>query len=682
VLPRQFGPYLLHELIGVGGMGEVHRAMDTRRDRWVALKLLPLALGGDEEYLTRFRRESLLAARLRDPHVVPIHDFGEIEGRLFLDMRLVDGEDLGTLLAREGAQPPGRAVHLVGQLAEALDEAHAQGLVHRDVKPSNALVTRSDFLYVVDFGIARPVGTTGSSLTLTGVTVGTLDYMAPERFTNRPVDARTDVYSLACLLHEVLTGRRPFPGQDLPSLMYAHLSAPPPRAGEHQPGVPPALDEVVVRGMAKDPAERFPSAGALAAAAREAIAPTAVHLLPRAVPGATGPVSGAGEGPGPAGTPAVVVAAPRRPDDDGPAAGATVVRPAQAPAAPPTGPAAPRRRGRRLLPALVAAVLVAGGGTAAALVWAPWDRDPAVAAALTQPAVAATPAVGSTPGDVALSPDGRTAWVARRDAAALAEVDTGSGRVLATVPVPAGPAWYVAMAPDGRRVYVSVKDAGFAVSRIAVVDTATRQVVGGVDVGRRPFDGALSPDGRRLYVTAHDAGRVDVVDTASLRVVGSLPVPPTPRSVALAPDGSRAYVVDDTTSALTVVGTADGRVQATVPVGRTPCDVAVSPDGARVAVAGYDAGVVTLVDPAAGRVVATVRVGVHPQAVAWSRDGRLVYAVDAGTDDVSVVDAGAARVTATVPAGAGPTNIAVSRDGRRAYVADAGGGTLTVLTTG
>ena len=285
MLPRQFGPYELHELIGVGGMGEVHRALDTRRDRWVALKLLPLALGRDEEYLTRFRRESLLAARLRDPHVVPIHDFGEIDGRLFLDMRLVDGEDLGALLAREGPQPPGRAVHLVSQLAEALDDAHAQGLVHRDVKPSNALVTRNDFLYVVDFGIARPMGATRTSLTLTGVTVGTLDYMAPERFTNRPVDARTDVYSLSCLLHEVLTGRRPFPGQDLPSLMYAHLSAPPPRASEVQPGVPPGLDEVIARGMAKEPDDRFPSAGALAAAAREVLVPAAVHRLPRSPQG-------------------------------------------------------------------------------------------------------------------------------------------------------------------------------------------------------------------------------------------------------------------------------------------------------------------------------------------------------------------------------------------------------------
>ncbi|MBW0113086.1 serine/threonine protein kinase, partial [Pseudonocardia sp. KRD-182] len=280
MIPRQFGPYELQDLLGTGGMGEVFRAHDTRRDRQVALKLLPEVFTGDGEYTRRFERESYVAARLREPHVIPIHDFGEIDGRLYIDMRLVDGRDIGVMLAQDGALPPQRAVHLIGQIAEALDAAHADGLVHRDVKPSNVLVTASDFVYVVDFGIARSIGTARTSLTMTGATVGTLDYMAPERFTNQPVDSRADVYSLACLLYECLTARRPFAGDDLPALMYAHLFTDAPVPSATSASVPPGLDAVVAKGMAKDPADRYDSAGAFAAAARAATSGlTATHDL-------------------------------------------------------------------------------------------------------------------------------------------------------------------------------------------------------------------------------------------------------------------------------------------------------------------------------------------------------------------------------------------------------------------
>ena len=220
---QQFGQYRIEGIIGSGGMGEVYRAYDTRRDREVALKLLPTALSDDPEYQRRFQRESYAVARLREPHVIPIHDYGEIDGRLFIDMRLVDGPNLGALIERGGPLSPERAVSLVSQIAEALDAAHADGVVHRDVKPSNVLVTANDFVYVVDFGIAHAVGHTRSKLTMTGATIGTLDYMAPERFESHPVDPRTDVYSLACVLFECLTAEKPFLGDDLPALMYAHL---------------------------------------------------------------------------------------------------------------------------------------------------------------------------------------------------------------------------------------------------------------------------------------------------------------------------------------------------------------------------------------------------------------------------------------------------------------------------
>src|ERR1700744_6390630 len=175
--PRQVGDYRLDRLLGVGGMGEVYQAYDTHRDRFVALKLLPEAFSGDQEYLRRFQRESHVAARLREPHVIPIHDFGEINGQLFIDMRLVDGADIRTMLDEKGPIAPQRSVNLLGQVAQALDAAHADNLVHRDIKPSNILVTSNACVDGCDFGIARPMGGRQTSLTITGTTIGTLDYM-------------------------------------------------------------------------------------------------------------------------------------------------------------------------------------------------------------------------------------------------------------------------------------------------------------------------------------------------------------------------------------------------------------------------------------------------------------------------------------------------------------------------
>ena len=284
-MTEEFGPYRLEHLIGRGGMGEVHRAWDTRRGRTVALKRLPSPLAGDPEFQARFRRESALAAQLSEPHIIPIHDFGEINGTLFIDMRLVDGTDLASVVKSEGPMAPRRAIGILAQVAGALDAAHAAGLVHRDVKPSNVLVRGHDedeFAYLIDFGIARAAAgqTSGPALTLTGATLGTLDYMAPERFENRPVDGRADVYSLACMLFELLTGAAPFRGRTPVGMIHAHVTLDPPRPSAHRPGLPPGLDDVVVRGMAKRPEHRYPTAGALVAAARAAVraegrAPTA-----------------------------------------------------------------------------------------------------------------------------------------------------------------------------------------------------------------------------------------------------------------------------------------------------------------------------------------------------------------------------------------------------------------------
>lgn len=272
-MDERFGRYRLDGLIGRGGMGEVYRAYDTVRSRTVALKCLPPHLAEDETFRRRFRREAEVAARLTEPHIIPIHDFGEIDGRLFIDMRLIAGTDLGEEIARIGPLPPARAVSIISQVASALAAAHAAHLIHRDVKPSNVLLSTTDrgedFVHLLDFGIAH--NDTGTRLTGTDSVIGTIDYMAPEQFGAGPVDHRVDVYALGCVLYEALTGSKPFAVGGLPAKMQAHLNAPPPRPSDRRADIPPGLDDVVLTAMAKRPQERFWSTTDLAIAAHRAL---------------------------------------------------------------------------------------------------------------------------------------------------------------------------------------------------------------------------------------------------------------------------------------------------------------------------------------------------------------------------------------------------------------------------
>ncbi|OBF75341.1 serine/threonine protein kinase [Mycobacterium sp. 852002-51613_SCH5001154] len=264
-----FGPYRLTRLLGRGGMGEVYEAEHTVKQWTVALKLMSHTFSQDPVFRKRMEREALITGRLLEPHVVPIHDYGEIDGQLYLEMRLIEGVDLGSMLERAGPLPAPRAVAIIRQIASALDAAHAAGVTHRDVKPQNILITGDDFAYLVDFGIAS--AKTDEKLTQLGTAVGTLKYMAPERFSSEDVTPRADVYALACVLYECLTATPPYRADSTGMLISAHMMQPIPKPSEQGAGVSPAFDAVIAGGMAKNPIERYPTAGALAEAARLAL---------------------------------------------------------------------------------------------------------------------------------------------------------------------------------------------------------------------------------------------------------------------------------------------------------------------------------------------------------------------------------------------------------------------------
>ena len=267
--PPDFGPYRVGELVGQGGMGTVHRAYDTVNRRVVALKRLP-GTGVDAEFVARFRREARVAAGLRHPHVVPVHAFGEIDGQLYLDMALIDGTDLRRLLGGEAVDPP-RVLAVLDQIAAALDAAHAAGLVHRDVKPSNILIGPDDHAYLADFGIARSMSSESTDLTRSGALLGTLDYLAPERLSSAPVDGRADQYSLACVLFECLTGRLPHPTVEPAAKLAGHLLRPPTAPSVFDPTLAPAVDAGAAAGHGQGARRRFPSCAALLEAAGSAL---------------------------------------------------------------------------------------------------------------------------------------------------------------------------------------------------------------------------------------------------------------------------------------------------------------------------------------------------------------------------------------------------------------------------
>jgi Protein kinase domain/PASTA domain len=279
----RFGGYRIERTLGHGGMGIVYLAHQVELDRLVALKVIRPELAHDDHFRARFRSESRTAASIHHPRVVTVFGAGERDGLVYVAMRYVAGEDLGKLIATRGALPADRAAELIAQVADGLDAVHAAGLVHRDVKPANVIVEDDHAAaYLTDFGLAKAAAAT-EGLTATGEVIGSVDYMAPEQIEGRRIDARTDVYALGCVLFHAVSGRVPFADRESSAKMWAHLNEPPPAARSRNGDVPKALDRVIRRAMAKDPARRFPSAGDLGRAARAAVRGERVTEPERAV---------------------------------------------------------------------------------------------------------------------------------------------------------------------------------------------------------------------------------------------------------------------------------------------------------------------------------------------------------------------------------------------------------------
>jgi predicted Ser/Thr protein kinase len=266
--------YRIERVLGRGGMGVVYLAEHLRLGRKVALKVLPPQMALDPDFRRRFQRESTMVAGLDHPNIVPVYDADEADGLLYISMRYVEGTDLRALLESEGPLEPERAVSIVEQIGRALDVAHADGLLHRDVKPANILITGTagiEHCYLADFGVGKRRASR-SGITATGAFVGTIDYIAPEQISGEEVDARSDVYSLGCVLYECVVGSPPFRRETEIAAMYGHLREPPPSASAARPGLPPAFDAVVDTALAKRKEDRYPTASGLADAARAALA--------------------------------------------------------------------------------------------------------------------------------------------------------------------------------------------------------------------------------------------------------------------------------------------------------------------------------------------------------------------------------------------------------------------------
>ncbi|WP_067821660.1 serine/threonine-protein kinase [Nocardia inohanensis] len=630
-----FGRYTLEHLLGAGGMGQVWAAFDNQTRRRVAVKVLPAELARDDAYRTRFLREAEVTAGLQEPHVIPIHSFGEIDGQLYIDMALIAGDDVGTMLRRSGPMTPADAIDVIEQAAAALDAAHAMGLVHRDVKPSNIVVHATGFVYLIDFGIAwrqdQP------ALTDTGGAVGTWAYMAPERFEGE-LSARVDIYSLACVLFECLTGRKPFTHSDLAQLMVAHLYGEPPRAGVVNPEVPPALDDVIARGMAKQPGDRYASAGALAAAARAAVQTPGRLAVTQVAPVRAGP-----------------------------------------PTAPDVAPVGrPRRSMRRAAGAAVSVVMLAGAtAIGVAVMNGEKSGGPDAPAQATAPpgTVLATIPAGAGANSVAIDPGG-FAYVSNGTDGSVAMLDTNKRVLLTTTTVEAGPI-ALAVDPAGHSVYVANARSG----ALSVIDTGSRTVRATVELDVIALTAVVDPATKTVYSTTHGNGnKIFAIDTADSKVRLSTAIDCGPGfPFGLATDPALGIALVSCATDIVTIDTGTLAVTGRIATGRRPHGIVVDTERHIAYVANREAGSVQVIDIRSGTLTGTVKVGRDAALPALDTASHTAYVSNREDHTVSIIDTTSGTVVATVDVGGKPQGIAVDPHTHDVYVADSERGSVIVL---
>jgi predicted Ser/Thr protein kinase len=574
--------YRIERVLGRGGMSVVYLAHDRRLKRNVALKLLAPELAEDDGFRARFLRESQLAASLDHPNVVPVYEAGEAEGLLYIAMRYVLGSDLKALLRAEGALAPERALGLVGQVATALDAAHERGLVHRDVKPSNVLLTGSagkEHCYLADFGLSTSAS--DRSVADAGHIVGTIDYVAPEQIRGAEVDGRADVYSLACLLYECLVGEVPFRRASDVAVIYAHLEERPPKASARAPSLPAAVDLVLERGTAKRPDERWPTCAALVEAARSAVADGATTVLvrrPRRRLGAAAVLAGVAAA-------AAIVAAVLL----GGGGGTAIARTDSLVRLDPGGGG--RLSGGVAVGARPTAVTVCGGS-----VWVTtgtgtvFEIEPKTLAA-HRVHVQGTPTDVANVGDLAAVVSGPPERVTM--------VDAEFGQISNVVDVPAGRAPATAVA-FGRDVWIA-NPGGRRLERLDPPYTAVAATVplpGAPRLIARGEGAIWAVGGRTLWR----------VDPSARRPVASIRLPFAPRAIDAGSGG--VWLADPSRGVVVRVDPASGRPTKSIEVGRGPQAIAVGADG--IWVANEADGTVSRIDPRRSTVDETIRVGAEP----------------------------------------------------------------------
>ncbi|BBN50864.1 serine/threonine-protein kinase [Mycobacterium avium] len=596
----QFGPYLLKRLIGSGGFGEVYEAVDTNKHRTVALKLLAPSYTANPNFRERLFREASTAGRLNEPHVVPIHDYGEIEGQLFIDMRLIPGTDLRTVLDAAGPLGPTRAVGIVQQIASALDAAHAEQIVHRDVKPANILLTPEDFACLVDFGLANAAN--DANLTSAGATVGTFAYMAPERFGGQEIDRRVDIYALACVLYECLTGVQPYEASDQVGMIAAHLARPAPQPSRHE-GVPAGFNDVIACGMAKDPADRYDSAGELAAAARLALTSTA---------------------------PAAAVEADTPP---------TAV----------TSPSPTSFVRRRRIAILVAAAAVMVAGLVAAVpLWTGRHAKPATPASSTTFArVSATIPVGKHPEGVAVDPGIHSAYTADYGANAVSVIDTTTHTVTATIPVGRGPIG-IAVDPSTHAILT----ANNRDDTVSLVDPVTHSVTATINAGTNPWGVAVDPTTHTAFTANNWDNTVSVINMNTHSVIATVQVGKHPEMVEVDPATHTAYVTNNSDDSLTVIDTTHNAVTTSaISVGNGPIGVAVDSAAHLAYTANYTDNTVSVIDTTARAVTATIRAGANPWGIAIDPAAHTAYVTNSTDGTVATIDTNTRALTSSIKVG-------------------------------